>query len=320
MRRTATTWFSTDEIRALMTPSAWQGARSVMTTWGLIAAAFVLLASFPRNPAAWLITLVILGGRQLALAILMHECSHQSLFPGATANQLVGTWLCAAPVWQRLGDYRTHHVKHHGRTSMEDDPDVGLSSAYPTSRWGLARKFVRDATGLAFLRRVPALLLMDTGLLTYTASTGARWVSPRPSAGQMVKSLVRNFGPVFLTNTILALTLALLGHAWLFGVWVLAWATTFSLFVRIRSIAEHGVTECSMDPLKNTRTTRATWLARLTVAPHHVNFHLEHHLLPTVPHYRLTAMHHLLVERGAWAEATKADGYLEVLRLASTPV
>ncbi len=56
------------------------------------------------------------------------------------------------------------------------------------------------------------------------------------------------------------------------------------------------------------------------MAPHHVNFHLEHHLLPTVPHYRLPEMHQLLVERGAWAEATKADGYLEVLRLASTPV
>ncbi len=99
---------------------------------------------------------------------------------------------------------------------------------------------------------------------------------------------------------------------------MIAWATTFSLFVRIRSIAEHGVTDHSMDPLKNTRTTHASLLARLTVAPHHVNFHLKHHLLPTVPHYRLPAMHRLLVERGGWAEATKADSQLEVLRLAST--
>jgi fatty acid desaturase len=319
MRRTATTWFSTDEIRELMTPTTWQGARSLLTTWGLIAAAFVLLATFPRSPLAWLTTLIILGGRQLALAILMHECAHQSLFPRAITNQLVGTWLCAAPVWQRLNDYRTHHVKHHGRTSMEDDPDLDLSSAFPTSRWGLARKFARDLTGIAFLRRVAALLLMDAGVLSYTASTGARWVSPRPSVAQMLKSFCRNFGPVFIANSLLALTLAALGHAWLFGVWVIAWATTFSLFLRIRAIAEHGVTERSTDPLKNTRTTRANLMARLTVAPHHVNFHLEHHLLPTVPHYRLPAMHRLLVERGAWAEATQADGYLDVLRLASTP-
>ncbi|MBE2252916.1 MAG: fatty acid desaturase family protein [Myxococcus sp.] len=319
MRRTANTWLSTDEIRALMTPSAWQGARSVVVTWGLIAAAFTLLASFPSSPVAWVVALVILGGRQLALAILMHECSHQSLFPSARANQLVGAWLCAAPVWQRLGDYRAHHVRHHGRTSMEDDPDLGLSSAFPTSRWGLTRKFLRDLSGVAFLKRVVALLLMDAGLLTYTASTGATWVSPRPGPGAVVRSLARHLGPVVLTNLALASALAAFGQAWLYWVWLLAWATTFSLFVRIRSIAEHGVTKRSMDPLENTRTTRASLLARLTVAPHHVNYHLEHHLLPTVPHYRLPALHHLLVARGAWAEATSAEGYLEVLRLATTP-
>jgi fatty acid desaturase len=66
----------------------------------------------------------------------------------------------------------------------------------------------------------------------------------------------------------------------------------------------------------NTRTTLANPLARLTVAPHHVNFHLEHHLLPKVPHYRLRAFHELLEARGAYADATMANGYASVLRQA----
>ena len=49
-----------------------------------------------------------------------------------------------------------------------------------------------------------------------------------------------------------------------------------------------------------------------------MNYHLEHHLLPTVPHYRLKRLHELLWERGAGAQATYAKGYLEVLRLASS--
>ncbi len=316
-RRTATTWLSTEEIQRLVTASDVQGALSVLTSWALIAGAFVLLAYFPTQPLAWVVSLVLLGGRQLALAILMHECAHQSLFATPALNEHVGRWLCAAPVWQRLGDYRTHHIKHHARTSLEDDPDLGLADAFPTTRAGLARKIVRDVTGLAFLRRVAALLMMDAGVLTYTASTGAKWVTPRPTVGKMVASLARNFGPVVVSNGVLALVLALGGHAWLFGVWVLAWATTFSLFVRIRSIAEHGMTETTVDPLRNTRTTQANVLARLTVAPHHVNYHLEHHLLPKVPHYRLRELHALLVARGAYAEATSAGGYFEVLRLAT---
>ena len=319
MRRTAATWLSPEEIKSFTTASNLQGTLSVLTSWALIAAAFALLAAFPRHPLAWVVTLVLLGGRQLALAILMHECAHQSLFSSVRLNELVGTWLCAAPVWQRLGDYRTHHTKHHARTSLPDDPDLGLASAFPTSRRGLMRKLLRDVTGIAFVRRVAALLLMDAGLLTYTASTGATWVQPRPTVRAVLANLLRNSGPVLLMNLVLLGVLAATGNAWLFAVWVLAYATTFSVFVRIRSIAEHGVVQASTDPLLNTRSTDATWLARLTVAPHHVNYHLEHHLLPKVPHYRLRALQRVLKERGVYAEATHATGYVQVLKLATTP-
>ncbi|MFO0593705.1 MAG: fatty acid desaturase family protein [Myxococcaceae bacterium] len=316
IRRTAATWLSSEEIARLTTASDARGLLSLATTWGLIAASFALLAFFPANPFAWATALIVLGGRHLALAILMHECAHHSLFRTPKLNEVLGTWLCAAPVWQRLGDYRTHHVKHHARTSLEDDPDLGLAAPFPTTKLSLARKFLRDLSGIAFVRRVIALLLMDAGLLSYTASVGAKWISPRPSPVQVMKNLARNLGPVLLTNAVLFGVLAATGHAWLYAVWVLSWATTFSLFVRIRSIAEHGMVRTSTDALHNTRTTHAHLLARLTVAPHHVNYHLEHHLLPKVPHYRLREFHRLLKERGAYADATEASGYATVLAAA----
>ena len=50
------------------------------------------------------------------------------------------------------------------------------------------------------------------------------------------------------------------------------------------------------DPLRNTRTTHASWLERLFIAPNRVNYHLEHHLLMTVPYFRLPRLHRLLRE------------------------
>lgn len=317
MKTTATTWLSREEIRELMTPSDLRGWLSVATTWGLIAFAFALLLWVPFRPLGWLLAVVLLGGRQLALAILMHECSHGSLFRTRALNEHVGKWLIAAPVWQRLGDYRTHHLQHHAFTSLEGDPDLGLVSPFPTSTWSLARKLLRDVTGIAFLRRTLGLLLMDAGVLTYSASTGQRRVEPRPSVGAMLRGLAVNTGPVVLTNFAMWAALAALGHGWLYLAWVVANATAFSVFLRVRSIAEHAVTEAGDDPLRHTRTTHANLLARLTVAPHHVNYHLEHHLLPTVPHYRLKRLHGLLWERGAGSQATTAPGYFSVLRLAS---
>jgi fatty acid desaturase len=100
--------------------------------------------------------------------------------------------------------------------------------------------------------------------------------------------------------------------------WVAAWFTTFSLVMRIRSIAEHAMIDDPADPLRNTRTTIASWWERLLLAPNRVNFHLEHHLLMAVPHYNLPRLHRMLRERGALNNACLADGYAEVLRRAAS--
>ncbi len=318
MKQNATAYLTRDEIRDLVAPSNLRGALSVLTSWTLIGLAFALLAAYPRQPLAWLVSLSVLAGRQLGLAILMHECAHYSLFRSRWANEVVGKWLCAAPVWQQLVPYRKHHLAHHAHTSLEGDTDLGLIESFPCTRRSLLRKFLRDLFGLTFLRRTVGLVLMDAGVLTYSASTGQTRVTPKPSSQQVLANLVRNTGPVLLTNAALYAILAALGQGWLFGTWVLANATLFSVFVRLRSIAEHAALERTDDPLRNTRTTRANVLARLTVAPHHVNYHLEHHLLPTVPHYRLSRLHALLRERGAYERAAFAPGYASVLALATT--
>ena len=87
---------------------------------------------------------------------------------------------------------------------------------------------------------------------------------------------------------------------------------------RIRAIAEHALTPDADDPLGNTRTTLARPWERLLIAPNRVNYHLEHHLLMTVPHYRLPEMHERLRERGLLARAcVETGGYPAVLRRAA---
>ena len=72
------------------------------------------------------------------------------------------------------------------------------------------------------------------------------------------------------------------------------------------------------DPLRNTRTTVARWWERLLIAPNYVNYHLEHHLIMTVPHYKLPRMHRMLRERGVLDGACVVQGYLGVLKLAAS--
>ncbi|MFA5941985.1 MAG: fatty acid desaturase, partial [Sinimarinibacterium sp.] len=195
------------------------------------------------------------------------------------------------------------------------DPDMSLVTPFPTTRRSLIKKCLRDLSGQTGVRRIAAQFLMDIGVFKYTVAAD---VERRPRDGRRwtdyAREGLRNMAPMLLANTALFGVLYALDIGWTYWAWLVAYLTTFSLFIRIRSIAEHACLERSPDMFRNTRSTRAGWLARMTVAPMHVNHHIEHHLMASVPFYRLPQMHRMLRERGALGES---PGYVDVLKLAS---
>ena len=308
--------FSRNEIRALVAPSDAAGLAAVLTSWGIIALTFAALARFP-HPATFAIAVAILGGRQLALGVLMHDAAHGSLFRTRWLNEVFADWACARPVWGDVARYRRHHLAHHTHTGTELDPDLCLAAPFPVTRASLGRKLLRDALGVTGVKRILGLLAMDLEIIAYTVTPEIRRLSRRP-LGEHLAAGARNVAGVLVTNAAILGTLALTGHAWVYAAWAVAFVTSFSVVVRVRSIAEHACTEASADALRNTRTTIAGPLERLLLSPHRVGYHLEHHLLMTVPYFRLPEMHRLLVERGALPGGAVARGYLEVLRQASS--
>lgn len=300
-----------DEIRRFTTPSNLGGAVAVAGGWVVIAGVFVALAVWP-HPATFAAAVAILGGRQLALAVMMHEAAHGTLFRTRWLNEHVADWLCARPVWSDIARYRKHHLGHHAHTGTERDPDLALAPVEPMTRASLVRKIGRDLTGIAGLRRFAGLALMASERLAYNVGGGTRWV--KRGFAFHARAFARNTWKTAATNAAMFAILAAAGAGWVYLAWVVAWFTTFGLYLRIRMLAEHACTARTSDPLRNTRTTYANLVARATVAPLHVNYHLEHHLLPTTPWYRLPALHRLLVTRGAIPERATAPGYAAVLR------
>ena len=305
---------SREEIHELTRRSNWAGAWAIFSTWAVIAGAFAVLAIWP-NPLTFLLAAVVIGGRQLALAILMHEAAHRTLFVKNYMNDVVADWLCAKPMGADVARYKKHHLGHHAHTGTEDDPDLSLAPDRPMTRRSLVRKFARDLLGLTGIKRVFGQFLIYCEVLEYTVSTETK---RRPRNGRRfpdyARAFVRNASGFAITNLAMAGALYATGQLWVYSVWVVAYLTTFSLFLRIRSLAEHACTERSANELKNTRTTSAGLLARMTVAPIRVNYHLEHHLLVAVPYFRLPELHRMLRERGLIAEA---PSYADVLRTVS---
>ena len=294
--------FSREQWRALTAVSRWKGAALVLHAWAVIAAA-IALALWAAHPLAWLLAIIVIGGRQLGLAILMHDAAHGHLHPRRKANNFLGQWMTGVPVGTDLHAYRTYHLTHHKYTQQDEDPDLVLSAPFPTTRGSMARKVLRDLSGLTFLK----LRGQQVAMALKGVGPGAR--EQNVFVG---KSLLR-----FLAAqaVLLALSFASGQGALPYLLWLAALATTFQLFLRIRNIAEHACTRTGGDdPFSHARTTHAGLLARATVAPYWVNYHSEHHLFMGVPCYHLRAAHDALGRAGRHGGMTIAPGYWHVLR------
>ena len=302
--------FSTEEIRELRELRAHRAWLTLFVNYGLIAASMAMVAYEP-NVFTVVLALFLIGARQLGFAVVMHESSHYTLFRNRSLNDFVGNWLAAYPVYLSGDMYRAHHLEHHSKTWTEADPDLPLATAFPVSKSSMARKVMRDLFGVTGLKQ-----LIGTTYLVFKSARGeevdAGTLPMRLSRGPALRML---FGTL-LTNLLLFVILWALGHPMLYLLWFGAWMTSYNLVARIRSIAELAVVPDPTDPIGQTSTVLAGWLERLFIAPNGVQYHLEHHLLMTVPHYNLPKFHRALSERGLLENACIADNYAQVFRVA----
>jgi fatty acid desaturase len=293
-----------EELAALRERVEWRGIALIAHAWIVIAGAIALVAALP-NPLTYLLAVMLIGSRQLGLAILMHEGAHRCFSANETRNMALSQWLCAYPIFADTLAYRRYHLQHHARTQQADDPDLVLSAPFPITRASYHRKFWRDITGRTGYEQRKAQLLNALG-------------DPAWAARRRLRHLWDKLGPQLIVNAVLLALMALAGVWWAYPLlWLVPLLTWMMVITRIRNIAEHAVVPESDDPLRNTRTTTASLIERAFIAPYFVNYHLEHHLLFYVPCYNLPRLHAILM-RGPHAERMEVQrGYLSVLKLAT---
>lgn len=259
----------------------------------------------------WLIFLAvpIIGARQLGLAVLMHEAAHGGLARNLAINDFFGHWLSGAPIGGSLKSYRPYHLQHHKYAQQAEDPDLSLSAPFPITQASLQRKIIRDLTGQTFYKQRVNQFANALGLkIRKGVKTANRMQAAREAAV-----------PFLITNSIIFAVLTLLGHWWAFFVlWLLPMATWNMMVTRLRNIAEHAVVPDHNDPMQHARTTHASWLERIFIAPYWVNYHCEHHMFMHLPFYRLAEAHALLELKGITRNMEVQHGYWGVIKSAAS--
>ena len=303
-------------VQRLTRRSAWRATAAVVHDFAVVAAAIGLALYFWPHPLAILLSVMLIGTRQHALFVIAHDAAHYLLYERRWLNDAVGR-ICATVQGLSMCTYRVIHRLHHNNLYGELDPDTALHGGYPRGKWYLVRKLLKDLSGLTAWKTYAYFLGGAPALNTATRVA----LRPLDDTSEKLKTEARRD-----RNMVVAFHVAaLIAAAWsgylvqYLVLWILPLVTVVQAILRLRAIAEHGATTDFSSPLTAARTnTGPRWLEWL-IFPHQVNYHIEHHLYASVPHYNLRQLNREMARRGLLEGAELVPFRLTLRKLFADP-
>lgn len=282
------------ELKQLAALESWRTVAAIAQDWAVIALA-IAAGIWSGNIFVYLLAVAVIAGRMHAFGVLLHEASHYRIFKNKKLNDWVGDIFLGWPLLSTVDNYRVNHLAHHQHTNTEKDPDwiakIGNAAfTFPQK----ARQLFLHLAGYVVAVNSFRDLVQIMPRLSKNDRSSLRYKTIRFGAYLLLAGLF----------TVLGIWREVLLY------WFVPFFTLFFLFLHIRSVAEHFGGMDYSDELGSTRTVHPYFWERWFLAPHNVNFHLEHHLYPGVPFYNLPKLHEALMENeGYRARAHLTRGY-----------
>ncbi|HSV48654.1 MAG TPA: fatty acid desaturase [Ramlibacter sp.] len=220
--------------------------------------------------APWLLSPAI-GLAIYRLTIVMHDCTHSTLFVGRRMNRALGSLLGACSGIDFVSFSKLHWQHHRSFGALDDPQRFHYADLKRMSRGEFMWHLFKPLLGLNLRHAFPESVIAPANLARL-ARTGELGVVVCVQA--LLLALVTGMG----RYPVLALLPALS-------------ALTFGLFFsQLRGIAEHGSTGSTAEA-GNVRSHAPNWLDRVVLYDLNFNYHAEHHENPHVPSCHLQAVH-----------------------------
>lgn len=285
-----------EEFRRWQQPGPIRACLDLALIWVQIGVGFTI---FIWSPGIWtfVIAWLLIGGAQHGLGMAAHEFAHYLIFPrNRRLNDLVGTWLFAAPIVIPLRVFRHRHFQHHRTYSTADDPKILYKR--DLRGWRLIYEAAYALSGLAFLRRMLDAMQRDRR----DAKAGRK--RPEPAA---------ELPAIAITQLVIFGTCCLYHPLLYFGLWLYPYVSVGELCQKVRATMEHhpGREESNADPAgpfyKATagpfvRTVTASWWERLFFSKINFCYHVEHHLWPQISYQHLPQLRARLLAHDSFAD------------------
>ena len=272
-------------MKALSALSPWRTALAIVTDWAVIAAA-IAISQWSGSWLVYVLSVAVIAGRMHGFAGLMHDFAHYRFIANKALSDAIGDLVLAWPLLATVEGYRRNHLAHHRYTNTDKDPD-----------W-VIKLGTREFT---FPQEMRFAVLNILGYFVGVSSI--RDLRSALKRMQADDPFTRRYKLVRLGYYLAVLALVTWTGSWAaFALyWLVPYFTLLFLFLYVRSVAEHfGATMDHSRELSASRTVIPHVWETWFLAPHNLAYHLDHHLYPSVPFYRLPELHRALMANEAY--------------------
>jgi fatty acid desaturase len=254
----------------------------------IVLAALLCRLSWLLYPAS----LVLIGCRQRGLADILHQSAHHTLARNRVANVVLGTICSGYLVFQLFIPYRVSHVKHH-------HPNLGHPVKDPDMRQHVADGLYDVPDWHTFKHRHVLRPLLGAHIPSYLGYVLRDRLCPSssPQHTYMGWTAVQELR-VFLVYWLFLLLVGYLSESlWILVLfWVVPYATSFQIVGYMIELSEHYPIKFGQAALLQTRNRNGREWERWLTGIHQENYHLVHHLDPSIPSWNLESAHHVMLQ------------------------
>jgi fatty acid desaturase len=251
-------------------------------TWSVIAA-LIALGVTAHNVVVTALCVVLIGTRQMALALLLHEQVHRLGWRSNYADWIINVFAVFPLFVTTVEDYAKVHLSHHKYCFTKDDPDflrkAGAEWAFPMRPRQLLGILARDITGMNIVRLIRGKTAPKTTEFTRRHPT-PKWL---------------RIG--FFVCAATALTLAG-GWTTFLIYWLLPILTVTQVMVRWIAICEHEYNVENGTIADTTPLILLTWWQKLLAPDLNFGLHAYHHMHPGVSFANLPKVHKIYQREG----------------------
>jgi fatty acid desaturase len=282
-----------DEIRSLSEQSLPDTFAALGVLWVEVAVLLAAANLLPRLALAWSIPLgvvlvLLMGLRMNAFGVVLHEGSHGFLAKSRALNDRICNWGVAYWTINSVEEYRPTHRLHHRYLGQERDPDR-VFYLVPARRGALTSLLLQDLFGITAFRRATSRI---SGTSEASGAPASLLTRPQLLVGKIVTQLIV-LGQFVLFQGIRR------GVLFYVVFWLVPIVCMYPMILRLKTITEHfdrGLRQANT----------VNWVARTSYAGRLQNhlvgarmeYHFEHHVLPTLPYRGLKKLHRRLDQTG----------------------